>query len=120
LYALLFWLAVQSLASARSAILVLRLLLGAAFVVALVSILQVVVASTSGSMPAETGVSFAGFLRGYGTFGSPNALGAFLAMVLPLAVWEVLAATSSSDRLVGANLVVVLSIAVVLTFSRTA
>jgi len=120
LYALLFWLAVQSLASARSAILVLRLLLGAAFVVALVSIVQVVVASTSGSMPAETGVSFGGFLRGYGTFGSPNALGAFLAMVLPLAVWEVLAATSSSDRLVGANLVVVLSIALVLTFSRTA
>src|SRR5207253_10517375 len=69
---------------------------------------------------AETGFSFGGVLRGYGTFGNPNALGAFLAMLLPVAVWEFLAARSASARWLSANVTLVLALGLLVTFSRSA
>lgn len=119
LYTLLFWLAVQSLDGPKDATLVLRALLGAAFVVAMLTILQVATGSLNSPGQAETGFSFGGVLRGYGTFGNPNALGAFLAALLPVAVWEVLAARSLSSRWLAANLVIVLTLGLVVTFSRS-
>jgi O-antigen ligase len=120
LYALLFWLAVQSLDGAHAATLVLRGLLGAAFVVSVLSILQVALGSSISPGPTETGFSFGGVLRGYATFGNPNALGAFLGMLLPVAVWEFLASRSASGRWLAANVVIVLALGLVTTFSRSA
>ena len=120
LYALLFWLAVQSLEGAQAATLVLRTLLGVGFVVSVLSILQVALGSLVGPGPADTGFSSGAFLRGYATFGNPNALGAFLAMLLPVAVWELLAARSATGRLFAANVVAALALGLVLTFSRSA
>jgi O-antigen ligase len=120
LYALLYWLAVQSLDGPKDATLVLRGLLGAGFVVSLLAILQVALGSLNAPGAAETGFSFGGVLRGYGTFGNPNVLGAFLAMLLPLAVWELLAARSASARWLSANLALVLALGLVVTFSRSA
>jgi O-antigen ligase len=119
LYALLFWLAVQSLDGPQDATLVLRALLGTALVVSLLSILQVALGSLISLGHTETGFSFGGVLRGYGTFGNPNALGAFLAMLLPVAVWEVIAARSLSSRWLAANVVIVLAVGLVVTFSRS-
>ena len=120
LYALLFWLAVQALDGVSNAVVVVRALLGAAFLVSLVGILQVAFGSLVGPGPAETGFAFGGVLRGYATFGNPNALGAFLAMLLPIAVWEMLAARSASGRLLSANVIAVLTLGLLLTFSRSA
>lgn len=120
LYALLFWLALQALDGVRDAVIVVRALLGAAFLASLLSLLQVALGSLVGPGPAETGFSFGGILRGYATFGNPNALGAFLAMLLPVAVWELLSAHSVSGRLLSANVTAALVLALALTFSRSA
>ena len=120
LYALLYWLAVQSLDGPKDATIVLRGLLGAGFVVAVLSLLQVAFGSLNAPGAAETGFSFGGVLRGYGTFGNPNALGAFLAMLLPVAVWEFLAARSASARWLSANVTLVLALGLLVTFSRSA
>ena len=119
LYALLFWLSAQALDGPKDATLVVRTLLGAAFIASILTIGQVALGSLSGGGAAETGFSFAGFLRGYATFGNPNALAGFLAMLLPLAVWELLAARSLSGRLLATNAIVVMSLGLLLTFSRT-
>src|SRR5256886_929089 len=120
LYALLYWLAVQSLDGPKDATIVLRGLLGAGFVVAVLSLLQVAFGSLNAPGAAETGFSFGGVLRGYGTFGNPNALGAFLAILLPVAVWEFLAARSASARWLSANVTLVLALGLLVTFSRSA
>jgi len=119
-YALLFWLAVQSLDGPQAATVVLRALLGAAFTVSILSMLQVAFGSLIGPGPTETGFAFGGVPRGYGTFGNPNALGAFLAMLLPIALWELLQARSVSGRWLAANVFIVLALGLVTTFSRTA
>src|SRR5207253_2419258 len=110
LYALLFWVAAQSLEDVHAATLVLRALLAAAFIVSMLSLLQAAFASLVGPGPTETGFAFAGVWRGYGTFGNPNALGAFLAMLLPIAAWEVLSARSLSGRWLAANVLIVLAL----------
>jgi len=120
LYALLFWVAAQSLEDVHAATLVLRALLAAAFIVSMLSLLQAAFASLVGPGPTETGFAFAGVWRGYGTFGNPNALGAFLAMLLPIAAWEVLSARSLSGRWLAANVLIVLALGLVITFSRSA
>jgi len=120
LYALLFWLTIQALDSPADAILVLRALLLAAFVVSVITIFQVAFGSLTRPGLGESGFSFAGVLRGYGTFGNPNALGAYLAMVLPVAAWELVAAQSSSGRWLATNVVIILALALIVTFSRSA
>src|SRR5207247_4986512 len=99
-----------SLDGPKDATIVLRGLLGAGFVVAVLSLLQVAFGSLNAPGAAETGFSFGGVLRGYGTFGNPNALGAFLAMLLPVAVWEFLAARSAFARWLSANVTLVLAL----------
>ncbi len=110
-YAALFWLTVQSLSSAAGARGVIKALLAGAFVVSLVAVLQAV----AGAVALDPTSSVA---RASATFGNSNALAAYLAMVLPLAVNEFLSATSTSDRIVAGNVVAMVAIALVLTFGR--
>jgi O-antigen ligase len=109
-YAGLFWLSVQTLASAAEARSLLRVLLASAYVVAVIAILQ-----SMGSANAQGQVNAA-----YGTMGNPNVLGAFLAMVLALGLGELVSAQSATARVLVVNLLIVVGLALLLSFSRSA
>lgn len=110
-YAVLFWLTFQSLTNAAEARAVFRALLAGAFVVSLIAVLQAV----AGALAVGPTSSVA---RASATFGNSNALAAYLAMVLPLAVNEFLKAPLASDRILAGNVVAMVAIALVLTFGR--
>jgi O-antigen ligase len=109
--AALFWLTVQSLSNPAQARGVLRALLAGAFVVAAIAVLQAV----AGALAVGPTSSVA---RASATFGNSNALAAYLAVVLPLAVNRFLRAPLTSDRILAGNVVAMVAIALVLTFGR--
>jgi putative inorganic carbon (HCO3(-)) transporter len=109
-YVALFWLSVQMLSGADEARSLLRVLLVSAYPVAAIAILQ----SVSDSM--RTGWIAAAF----GTMGNPNVLGAFLAMVFALALSELVEAKEASARVLIVNLLLVVGLALLLSFSRSA
>jgi len=109
-YAGLFWLTVQMLRDADDARGLLRTLLVSGYVVAGVAIYQ----SVSDSV-RDGAVDPA-----YGTLGNANVLGAFLAMVFPLAIRELMAARSWSARVLSINAAVVIPVALLVSFSRSA
>jgi putative inorganic carbon (HCO3(-)) transporter len=109
-YAALFWLAVQALATPADARALLRVLLASGYVVGAVAILQSMTDS----------VRLGELAPAFGTMGQKNALGAFLAMLLPLAYWELIAARSWAARVLAANAGAVVGTALFLTFSRSA
>jgi O-antigen ligase len=109
-YAALFWLSVQSLSGPDDARGVLRTLLASGYVVAAIAVIQAV----TGYLGQEQVVP------AYGTLGNPNVLGAFLLLLLPLAYGELVAARSWSARILVLNAGVMLSTALLLSFSRSA
>jgi O-antigen ligase len=110
-YAALFWLSVQSIPSPAEGRAVLRAILAGAFVVSLVAVLQAV----AGGLTVGPASSVA---RASATFGNSNALAAYLAMALPLGVYEYVQAGSTSDRILAGNAVAMMAIALALTFGR--
>jgi len=119
-YALLFRLAAQALDGER-AWSVARALLFAGFVAAALAIVQSLVESAMiGGATEETALTFGGLLRATSTFGNAATLGAFLAMLIPLALHELRRARSTVDRLIAGNVCLVLALGLVLTFSRAA
>ncbi|HEY7199414.1 MAG TPA: O-antigen ligase family protein [Candidatus Dormibacteraeota bacterium] len=119
-YTLLFRLSAQAL-DRDAAWSVARALLLGGYLASLLAIAQSLVggAMVAGSA-AETARTFGGVLRASSTFGNAAALSAFLAMLLPLAVHELLRARSGTERIIGANVAVVLGLALALTYSRAA
>lgn len=109
-YVAVFWLSVQILSGADEARSLLRVLLVSAYPVAVIAILQ----SVSDSM--RLGWTAAAF----GTMGNPNVLGAFLAMVFALALGELVEAKEASVRVLIVNLLLVVGLALLLSFSRSA
>src|SRR6266850_788805 len=103
-YGALFWLTAQSIASAVA--------------VSVIAIVQSVGTTLTSAPSGESAFGFGGVARAAGTFGNANALAAYLALALPLGVNEYLRAGTSSDRLLAANLIAVMTIALVLTFGR--
>jgi putative inorganic carbon (HCO3(-)) transporter len=119
-YALVLHLAAQAL-DREGAWSVARSLLLGGCAAALLGIAQSVVGSAMlGGATEETALTYGGWLRATSTFGNAGTLGAFLAMLLPLAMHELQCARSAADRLLAANVVLVLGLALVLTFSRAA
>jgi len=114
-YAAMFWLAVQLIPTRDDARTLGWSLLAGAYVVSLIAMLQTVTGRGIG--PAT---SVAGYARAFGTFGSPVELGTFLAMLLPLAFYEVLRGPSVVVRLVAAHVFIVLTAILILTFTRAA
>jgi putative inorganic carbon (HCO3(-)) transporter len=110
-YAGLFWLTVQAVSNTVEARGVIRALLAGAFVVSLVAVLQAV----AGALVAGPSSSAA---RAVATFGNSNALAAYLAMVIPLGVSELLRATSTTERVLAGNVVATMAIALILTLGR--
>jgi len=108
-FALLYWLAVQSLADADEARALMRVVLTGGYVVAVVAILQ----------SLHDTVELGAFAPAYGTMGNPNVLGAFLAMAIAVGVTELLVAETVWSRILLINVLIVTGIAIVLSYSRS-
>ena len=109
-YVAVFWLSVQVLSGADEARNLLRVFLVGAYPVAVLAILQSVSDSTRVGWTAAA----------FGTMGNPNVLGAFLAMAFALALGELVEAKETSVRVLIVNLLVVVGVALLLSFSRSA
>ena len=110
MYAALFWLTVQALSGPAEARVLMRVLLASGYLVAIVAILQ----SVTDSMTQGT------LVPAFGTLGQKNVLGAFLAMLAPLAYRELVEAKSWSQRVIALNLATIIGVALLLTLSRSA
>jgi len=120
-YALLFWLTVHSLTGAGDARALMRSLLAGCAVAAVIGILQTVIATaTASGHPGETALSFGGVFRPTATLGNANEFGILLAMVLPLAVYETIAARTWATRVIGGSATLVFLLAITLSLSRSA
>ena len=109
-YAALFWLSVQTLRGADDARDLLRVLLAGGYLVAALAIIQSVLDS----------MAQGGLVPAFGTLGQQNVIGAFLALLCPLAYRELIDADAWSTRLIALNALAILGIALVLTLSRSA
>ena len=109
-YAALFWLSVQAIDGPGNARFLLRVLLVSGYLVALIAIVQSVMDSQRLGAPAQA----------FGTLGQQNVLGAYLALLLPLAYGELIGAQGWGGRVLALNALAVISLALVLTFSRSA
>lgn len=120
-YAALFWLAVQTLEARDDAAALLTTMLASAYLVAAIAIVQ----SVAASLPQPsvwlklTDVVQGNVVRAYGTLGQWNVLGGFLAMAWPLAFRELAAARTIAGRILALNVVLVVGVALLLTFSRS-
>lgn len=105
----LFWFVVQSLQGPEDARGLLRALLADAYVFGLLVIGGAISdAATTDSLPPQSA-----------TLGNANVAGTFLAMALPLALFEFFVASSWTARLLALNAVVVIGVALAFTFSRS-
>ncbi len=109
-YGALFWLSVQAVEDAKDARGLLRAMLVGAYLVALLAFGQWLVDTLVGR-PTP---------RAYGTLGNANVLGAYLVMLIPLAYQDLRIASSVGRRLLAANVLVTLVVAVVLSASHSA
>jgi len=109
-YAALFWLAVQALDGPADARKLLWVLMAGGYLVAAIAIVQSVTDSL------QQGV----FVPASGTLGQKNVLGAFLALLCPLAYAELAAARSWGARLLAVNALTIFGLALFLSFSRSA
>jgi len=120
-YAALFYLAASALRDQQDSIRLLRVLAASGYIVAVIAVLQTLVSSPYlPSRAGESQVAFGGVVRATGTLGNANALAAFLAMLLPFTVGELLSPGPAGRRAVAANQAAMISLALALTFSRGA
>src|SRR5258708_396027 len=109
-YAALFWLAVQTRRGPGEVRKLLWVLMAGGYLVAAIAIVQSVTDS----------LALGAFVPAAGTLGQKNVLGAFLALICPLAYGELVAARSWGARLLAANALTVYGLALFLSFSRSA
>jgi O-antigen ligase len=109
-YAALFWLAAQTLDGPDDARTLLWVLMASGYLVAAIAIVQ----SVNDSL--RQGV----FVEAAGTLGQKNVLGAFLALLCPLAFGELAGARSWGTRLLALNALAIYGLALFLSFSRSA
>ena len=109
-YVAMFWLVSQTICGPGDARFVLRALLTGGYVVAAVAILQFL----------RDSLTVHGAVRAYGTMGNSDILGAFLALLIPVAYGEVLAAKTAGARWLAINALVVMALALLLAVSRSA
>lgn len=118
LYGALFWLSVQSLEGPQSGRRLLTALLVSGYVAAILALGQSLLASAHGVAAGESAFTFGGMARASGTMGNPTLLATFLAMLLPLSIDRVIAASSWLRRITWLNVAAVLSMGLLFTFSR--
>ena len=113
-YALLFWFAVQLMAGADDAEWITWSLLFSGYVIAAIAVLQAGFGVLGGGYFRST------YIRADATMAHPDFLGIFLAMLLPIAIGKLVGRQSGMTRVLAANLVLVLSLGLVATFTRSA
>ncbi len=109
-YAALFWLALQVLETREDARALLRVLLAAGYVASAVAILRCVGESVAAGR----------LVPAFGTLGQKNVLGAFLALLLPIAYAELATSKGWIGRFLALNVLAMIGLAVALSFSRSA
>jgi O-antigen ligase len=114
-YALLFWLAVELISGEVDAGWLIWSLLFSGYLIAVVAVLQAAFGVLGGGY-----FQGSSYIRADATMAHPDFLGIFLAMLLPLAVAKLISSQSGMTRLLAANLVIVLSLGLVATFTRAA
>jgi len=117
-YAALFWFGSQLLRDERDVAVVVLAALGGGTAVALIASGQALTGHAASG--AETAFSFAGVVRADGLFGNPNSLGMFLAMLVPLALGQVIGARSRATTLAATAMLVAIALGLTVTFSRSA
>jgi O-antigen ligase len=115
-YALLFWLAVQLMSGERDARWMTWSLLFSGYLIAVVAVLQSVLGVLGAGYFGQSGAYF----RADATMAHPDFLGIFLAMLLPIAFAKLVSRRPLMTRLLAANLVIVLSLGLLATFTRSA
>ena len=115
-YALLFWLAVQLMSGERDARWMTWSLLFSGYLIAVVAVLQSVLGVLGAGYFGQSGAYF----RADATMAHPDFLGIFLAMLLPIAFAKLVSRRPLLTRLLAANLVIVLSLGLLATFTRSA
>jgi putative inorganic carbon (HCO3(-)) transporter len=115
-YALLFWLAVQLLSSEAEARGLIWSLLISGYVVGAIAILQ----SGFGLLGGGYFQGANGVLRADATLANPDFTGIFLAMLLPVALAKLVSRRPAVTRVLAANLVVVLLLGLIATYTRAA
>jgi len=116
-YALLFWLAVQLISGEADARGVSWSLLLSGYFIGAGAILQSAFGLLGGGYFRE-GAN--GPIRADVTLANPDFLGIFLAMLLPIAVAKMVSRRPGTTRILSANLVVVLALGLLATFTRAA
>jgi O-antigen ligase len=109
-YAGLFWLSTQVITSTAEARILLRTLIASGYAVAVTAVVQ----------SAHDSVQYTFVTAAFGALGNANVLGAFLAMVLALAIDELIEARTLTGRIIVANVIGVIGLALLLTLSRSA
>jgi O-antigen ligase len=119
-YALLFRLAAPAI-DGREAWRLVRSLLAGGYLVSLLAIVQWAVAGAAvGSGASESARTFGGAFRASSTFGNADVLGVYLALLMPLALHELLRARGLAERLLSGNVAAVLGLALLFTYCRAA
>jgi O-antigen ligase len=116
-YALLFWLAVQLISVEADARGVSWSLLISGYFIGAAAILQSAFGLLGGGYFRE-GTN--GPIRADVTLANPDFLGIFLAMLIPIAVAKMVSRRPGTTRILSANLVVVLALGLLATFTRAA
>jgi len=115
-YALLFWLAVQLMSGERDARWMTWSLLSSGYLIAGVAVLQSALGVLGAGYFGQSGAYF----RADATMAHPDFLGIFLAMLLPVAFAKLISRRPLMTRLLAANLVIVLSLGLLFTYTRSA
>ena len=115
MYALLFWLAVQLLDGADDARALIWSLLISAFFVSVIAVLQSAFGYLGGGYFVQGQV-----IRADSTLANPDFLGIFLAMLIPVAVAKLISRRPPLIRLLAADLLILLALALLVSFTRSA
>lgn len=115
-YALLFWLAVQFISGEADARGLTWSVLLSGYIVAVAAVLQSGFGLLGGGYFRFAG----GAIRADVTLANPDFLGIFLAMLLPVALAKLINQRPLYTRILAANLVIVLTLALLLTYTRSA
>lgn len=116
-YALLFWLAVQFLSGEADARALTWSLLFSGYLIGLAAVLQSGFGLLGGGYFRQ-GAN--GPIRADVTLANPDFLGIFLAMLLPITFSKLISRRPALTRVLAANLIIVLALGLLLTFTRAA
>ena len=121
-YAALFWLAAQFVGEPQRARWLLRAMLAGAVIECVVALSQEIGASASGDLAVygESATTFGGVARAIGTMANANNLAIWLAMLIPVGVYEAVDVRPVWGRLAAAGTTLLMVATLIVTFGRSA